>query len=396
MAPRGKHERRGPARSCFSLTIPLDQEPFRSSLDLRFGAMADALLLSEGLVTNEESRRKLIETLARDLTNAAEKLARNADGDYSPDTCVERFPEVVARGEADGSKRTSLGEFIDAWYASALDRRMRPRGAKQWRSVLLRFKDWLGHDDLRRIALRDVQTWGNERNAQGIKAKTINDTYFAALKAAFDWGRRAGWVELNPAADARIDGRDKTVSRDKFFSEEEVAALLQAAQMVEGSSREHPTTTAAKRWIPWLLAYSGARVSELIQLRKQDIRQEGDTWVMRLTPDAGAIKTNTFRDVPLHGHLIELGFIDFLSQGHTGPLFCQADAKGNIAGSAEGVYSRIRMSVRKVVPDPTVQPNHAWRYTFKSRGFEAGIEAHTLDAICGHGPQITGRGVYIR
>jgi len=120
------------------------------------------------------------------------------------------------------------------------------------------------------------------------------------------------------------------------------------------------------------------------------VRIEGDTWVMRLTPEAGAIKTNAFRDVPLHDHLVDLGFVEFLNHQSNGPLFCRADGKGNTVGSAEGVYSRIRKSVREVIQDPAVQPNHAWRYTFKSRGFEAGIDAHTLDAICGHGPKSQG------
>jgi hypothetical protein len=52
-------------------------------MELRFGAMTDALLRKEGLVTDEQSRWRVIEALGRDLTAAAEKLARNAGGDTS-------------------------------------------------------------------------------------------------------------------------------------------------------------------------------------------------------------------------------------------------------------------------------------------------------------------------
>lgn len=41
---------------------------------------------------------------------------------------------------------------------------------------------------------------------------------------------------------------------------------------------------------------------------------------------------------------------------------------------AGGVYSRVRELVRDVIDDTHVQPNHAWRYTFKTYGLEAGIE----------------------
>jgi hypothetical protein len=61
-------------------------------MEQRFGPLADAALTREGIVTDDDSRWKLIEALARDLTAAAEKLARNADGDFTPDAYADRFP----------------------------------------------------------------------------------------------------------------------------------------------------------------------------------------------------------------------------------------------------------------------------------------------------------------
>jgi hypothetical protein len=46
--------------------------------------------------------------------------------------------------------------------------------------------------------------------------------------------------------------------------------------------------------------------------------------------------------------------------------------------------------VRRIVPDPRVQPNPAWRYTFKTQGHEAGLNKLTLDAICGHAARTKG------
>jgi hypothetical protein len=98
-----------------------------------------------------------------------------------------------------------------------------------------------------------------------------------------------------------------------------------------------------------------------------------------------------FRVVPVHEHLIALGFVDFVKSSPEGPLFCAASSDGTTAGSAEGVYSRLRGFVRAAVPDPNVQPNHAWRYTFKTVGLEAGIEEIVLDALCGHAASHKGR-----
>ncbi len=358
-------------------------------MEQRFGGFADGLLTREGIVTDDDSRWKLIEALARDLTEGAKKLARNADGDYSPDNYVTRFPSPTETKPSAQAGRTLTG-LADAWHSDALSRGMRPRDAKRWKAVALRFKDWLRHDDLSRVTSEKVQSWGDERSAEGKKAKTINDTDFAALRAVFGWGKKRGWLSSNPAAEARIEGRGKKVTREPYFLENEREAILKAALAVEGTPRENPKTTAAKRWVPWLCAYSGARVAEMIQLRKEDVRKEKEGWVIRLTPEAGGIKNNHFRDVPVHEHLVSLGFIEFLHRAKAGPLFCDVGKHGTTAGPADGVYSRIRDLVRRVVSDPRVQPNHAWRYTFKTYGHEAGLNELTLDAICGHAARTKG------
>jgi integrase len=137
----------------------------------------------------------------------------------------------------------------------------------------------------------------------------------------------------------------------------------------------------------------------MIQLRKEDVRHEEGGWVIRINPDAGDTKTNDYRDVPVHEHLIAAGFIDFLQQSRPGHLFCDVGKDGTTNGPAEGVYKRILTMVRGVVEEKRVQPNHAWRYTFKTRAHDAGLDSLTVDAICGHAARTQGeayRGVTIK
>lgn len=132
----------------------------------------------------------------------------------------------------------------------------------------------------------------------------------------------------------------------------------------------------------------------MIQLRKEDVRKEkGGPWIIRINPDAGDTKTDDYRDVPVHEHLVSVGFIDFLNQSKPGHLFCDVGKDGTTAGPASGVYSRITEAVRRVVPDPRVQPNHAWRYTFKTYGHEADLDPLAIDAICENPARIAHCGV---
>jgi integrase len=62
--------------------------------------------------------------------------------------------------------------------------------------------------------------------------------------------------------------------RSKGFSDDEARAIL-AAALNYGPGSERPCTAFAKRWVPWLCAFTGARVGELAQLRREDLRREG-------------------------------------------------------------------------------------------------------------------------
>lgn len=359
----------------------------RASMEDRLGKMTDAFLVSRGLITDLESRWKLIERASIDLSNAAEKPARKTD---TPDTYGERFPPF--EDQAAGTPKRSLSALGEAWHKAALHRGVRKRDADRIKSRFEMLITFLQHDDVARVTKQDVVRWRDHRLELKISVKTINDSDVASFSNVFNWGAERGWLAKNPAEAATIKTkRQSAKNRPEFFSHKEAVALLRHASAAVGTKREDPRTTAAKRWVPWLLAYSGARVAEMIQLRKRDVRKDTDHgWYIRLTPEAGGIKTNRFCDVPVHEHLIAIGFIDFVTGSPDGHLFCGLGTDGTINGPAAGVYSRLRNEALTIVGDEDVQPLHAWRYTFKTYGLEAGIQEITLDAISNHAPKHQG------
>jgi integrase len=114
-----------------------------------------------------------------------------------------------------------------------------------------------------------------------------------------NWAVANGHLSSNPAAGVVVKVPDKPTTRDRDFTDEEARTILRAALGPHDSrlSAEH---AAARRWIPWLCAYGGARVNEMTQLRGQDVRCEGGIPFLRITPEAGRVKTGRWRDVPLH------------------------------------------------------------------------------------------------
>ena len=177
--------------------------------------------------------------------------------------------------------------------------------------------------------------------------------------------------------------------RSKGFTDEEASAILKATLRV-GGERDFPETRAAKRWVPWICAYSGARGGEIAQLRKSDVRKDGEHWTITIIPEAGTVKTNEARSFPVHTHLVEQDFSEFVSEAPDGHLFLRPADDGDVLGPLQGVKNRVGELARKAIPDAKVAPNHGWRHRFKTIGPEAGIEQRVLDAIQGHGARTAG------
>ncbi len=132
---------------------------------------------------------------------------------------------------------------------------------------------------------------------------------------------------------------------------------------VAASKRENPKTAAAKRWAPWLCAYTGARVGKIVQLRKQNVRRRDDgVWTINITPEAGKVKDKEAREVVLHAHLVELGFGGFVHGSKAGYLFLNAAHEDDNRGVWRAVKNRLVDFAREVVTDKRVAPNHGWRH----------------------------------
>ena len=320
-------------------------------------------------------------SLARALCQASlEVIAREFERDEGDFTGVPNAPLLVevSAPAPDEPSLSIMGLFDD--YVSS---RQRLGGGKEigtrWRPAFKDFVSYLKHDDAKKVAKQDVIAWRNDLG-QKLSASTISKVHLTAIKSVFEWAVREDRLAHNPAKGVRQEVVRQAHGREKGYTLSEATAILKlAAEYVPtpyngGSPRELPQTSAAKRWVPFLMAYSGARVAELTQLRKGDIRQESGIYVMRITPEAGTVKTNAYRDVPLHPALAEDGFLSFVSACPDGPQFYSAEGRGDPLKRAKTVGNRIAewLKSASLVPE-NVAPNHGWRHRFKTVALEEGL-----------------------
>lgn len=377
-----------------ALVSKIESEPV--NLEDALGPLVSRLLLARGIASvDEPSRALLLDAFALALKDAFASRARNLEGDYSPDLIANRFPawsppeEQSAKPAGSLSSKVSLKGLVDDWWKEAKATGRKPSTYDSYRNTMASLVVFLKHDDATLVSPEDIIRFKDyrlsclhPRTGKPISAKTVKDSDLAGLKTVLGWAAANRKISANPATGITIKIGKAPKLRSKGFTDAEAKAILVAASAIILPARQAPTE-AAKRWVPWLCCYTGARVGEMAQLRKQDVRREGGLWVIRITPEAGTVKTNEAREVVLHSQLVEQGFPEFVSASPSGHLFLRPAKDGTVLGPLRGLKNRLAEFARKTVIDPNVAPNHGWRHRFKTVGMEAGVPPRVLDAIQG-------------
>lgn len=362
------------------------------ALDGRFGTMTDLFLSQEGIEITQEGRAVLLLDVARAMIEQAEQAALEAGGDYGPDVNALRFPAwerpaVVPAGDVP----TFESLFADYERLPGKFGKRREKTIAEYRKTFSEefaafVKERGGHADPSRVVRADIVAWRDKLLADGLAPKTIKDKKIAALKAVFARAAKDAKLSANPAEEVDIPVPRPVRERERGFTEDEARQILTAARdFIAG--KHGAELVAAIRWAPWIGAYTGARISEITQLRGVDFRKTPEGWFIRFTPEAGGIKSDQYRDVPIHEHLVQLGLVDFAKEAGQGPLFYRPDnAEKASLGRANAVAGRISEWVRKtaMVEDKRVQPTHGWRHRFKTVARAVGMDSEARDYIQGH------------
>lgn len=351
---------------------------------------AETVLSLHDVVADEASVLRVAKAIAAQAQRASLTLAALARGE--PD--ITSVPVPNAAPATNPAKPIGLTELVEAWWREAERTGKSESTRVSYTNTIKQLTAFVRHDEAHRVTVEDVRHFKDYRlatrkpNGQLLSPTTVKNNDLAALKSVFGWGVANGRLTHNPAADVTVARVSKVRLREREFTAEEARQLLRAASALE-RGKKLAQTHAAKRWVPWVLAFTGARVGEIAQLRRQDLRLEAvegypqGVWVLRITPEAGRVKTKQAREVPLHPQLVEIGFTVFVSEASGERLFLVPDDAGNIAGPLRGLKNRLSEAARELVDDPGVSPNHSWRHRFRTVATDAGVSGNVIDAICG-------------
>ncbi|NGP16548.1 site-specific integrase [Devosia aurantiaca] len=331
------------------------------------------------------------------LAQAYRELAKRASGDISPDPDAGRFPEPNVIGKSRQVRaRVSWRDVHQDYLAEA---KPAASSIKRQTGVLSAFFGFLGHDDMEQVTEADAERWIQHRLGV-VSPRTVRDADMAHPKTLFIWAKRKKRVAHQPFENSKVIVPEEDVLRDREFDQDEAERILRAT-MLPRTKNLTEEGLAARRWMPWIMCYSGARVNEVSQARAEDVKERRSRngqliWCIRLTPEAGTVKNRKARWVALHPHLIEQGFIKYVESRAGRHLFYDPERRRG-GSDANPQYKKVGESlahwVRHTVgiTDTGVDPNHGWRHLFRSSLLAAGVQEQIIDRIDGHASKTVGQ-----
>ena len=239
------------------------------------------------------------------------------------------------------------------------------------------------------VALQEVVTRARE---DGRPPMTHNSarSYLVNLSALFSYALREGWIEVNPCKGMVPPRRDSV--RRRGFTTEELKSIFSHLEAERHSDRW---------WILAILAFSGARASEVCQLHVDDLKDERGIPFLdfscfdmdgRRTTSKSLKTGSSERVAPLHPKLVSGGLLQLAQarrlRGET-RLFpsIRHHPQGGCSHDLSKWFGRFLDRIGMSQPGLVL---HSFRHGFREAGRRVALSEEIMDALGGWAPRSAG------
>ncbi len=237
----------------------------------------------------------LLSSVFKDFLASNHELASNTINEYQ--LSVDRFLSV--HGDIDVNEITK-------------------DHARQFRDLLRKMPS-RPPDNVRSLPISQQVEWAEDRDISTLSQAAINKNLLG-VKTALNHAYLETSILRNPNWHNPFDGFSKKAKDSrhprKRFTDEQVKIVF-APDLYKPKTEE-------KFWVPLVLYYTGARLTEISQLHVSDVRTNPIPHILLENledEDPAAAKKlkseSSHRTVPLHPKLMEIGFLDFVARKHS-------------------------------------------------------------------------------
>lgn len=345
-----------------------------------------------------------IHKACREAYVSALEFVSKTEGVLTADLLPEQRPATGVATKGTGSSQThSLRDVFERWVRGG-DNPAQSSVRKKLVAVKL-YEQFTNNAPIESLTPEQGDDFASWLKAQCKAQKTAKD-HLESVKsllnrAAVTTQGGLRWIQENPWRGLRIRVRQRTTR--KPWSSGDLIKLFDSSLF---KAYELPTTPSAGRsaayWVPLLGLYTGARQSELCQLRVSDVAEDDGGLMLFITSeqaddDLGILETSTKsevsrRRIPVHSELLRLGFRDYwkdmVDAGNAALFPDVIRAPNRAAGEYFSdwflIYRREQGINAKWVDF------HAFRHTASTRLTDAGVPDSASDYLTGHASAVRG------
>jgi integrase len=304
----------------------------------------DRLLIEKG----SPAYRDLCQRLQRAEIQMLERAAERDRGDW---TGAPSDPAIVPPDATMGKKQAAPGETLWELYDRFESERKASVSLDTWtqnRVIVGLFFEFVGADShVSATTRKAVRDWKHALASWPVKALKIKEfegmsfrkiieanktvgkptisanttnRYLSAIAGFTEWLLYNEFIEQDCMRGMFLS-IDKQEQKVFPYSGDQMRTIFTSPMMTRcaGDDREHKPGKVEIRdwryWLPWIAAYTGARLGELAQLLTADVKQIHDVWCFHVTREGSKLKSTktagSQRVIPIHSKLIELGFLDY-------------------------------------------------------------------------------------
>ena len=264
---------------------------------------------------------------------------------------------------------------------------------------LMRFRDTLLQmpkkklPEIRSLSVEQQIEYAKKYDLECISPATVKNN-LKHITTILSYAVEAEHIDYNPAMKVKKPSSKQVVDADELqrgYTKDELAKIF--SHPIFNDPKAHKRHGWASYWIPLICRYTGARLNEVGQLLTADIMQKDGVWCFNFRRGEGqSLKNNSsVRYVPIHHHLIDLGFLEYVQGTTTQRLFDKVPNTNKYGKTTSVLSTWWGNIVRGQGVDPKA-PAHEFRHTIKSELRELGVPDSTSDRITGHGPANEGAG----
>nr|WP_269617907.1 site-specific integrase [Marortus sp. BJYM1] len=214
-----------------------------------------------------------------------------------------------------------------------------------------------------------------QQNGKRIAASTASNR-MTLITAFLSWAQRHGYIDNNFLAPL-VTKREKDRKNRDSFTPEDLRLIFADPRFQNGSYKND-----WEFWLPLLALYTGCRLGELCQLRGKNVASaNGTSYIDICESGVDMLKTkNSTRKIPLHPHVVELGFVEFAAARGSDYLF----NVNPVNGKRSHYPSRQFGTFKKNLGLGTKKTFHSFRHTFRDSLSDADVRDSIVVALMGH------------